>query len=127
MKNEKRKDTRFDYTLKIGIINANSMIEEYTRDISKGGMFLKAKSPYPALNSEIKLTISFPEGLGEVRAIGRVVYIIDEKEAIRRKLDPGIGIQFVVADDIKKLEDRIFELSFMKARRDLEKFRKKDS
>jgi len=95
---------------------ADLMMEEFTKNISKGGMFLKAKPPCPALNSKIKLTISFPEGLGEVRAIGRVVYIIEEEEAARRKLDPGIGIQFLVADDVKELENLIFELGLIKAR-----------
>lgn len=88
---------------------------------------MKATSPYPALNSEIKLTIHFPEGLGELKTIGKVVYIIEEEEAARRKLDPGIGIQFLVADDIKELENLIFELSLIKAKRDIERFKKKDS
>ena len=127
MRNEKRKDSRFDYSIRIGVTNADFMMEEFTKNISKGGMFLKATSPYPALNSEIKLTIHFPEGLGEVETIGRVVYIIEEEEAARRKLNPGIGIQFLVADDIKKLENLIFELSLIKAKRDIERFKKKDS
>ena len=88
---------------------------------------MKTISSYPALNSEIKLTIFFPEGLGEFKTIGRVVYIIEEEEAARRKLDPGIGIQFLVADDIKKLENLIFELSLIKARQENERFKKKDS
>ncbi len=127
MKNERRKDNRFDYTIMIRVNNADFMMDEFTKNISKGGIFLKATLPYPALNSEIKLTISFTEGLGEVRAIGRVVYIIGEEEAARRKLDPGIGIQFLVANDIKKLEDLIFELSLIKARQETERFEKKDS
>ncbi len=65
MKNERRKDTRFDYVIRIGVTNADFMMEEFTKNISKGGMFLKTISSYPALNSEIKLTIFFPEGLGE--------------------------------------------------------------
>jgi Tfp pilus assembly protein PilZ len=127
MRNEKRKDNRFDYSIRIGVTNADFMMEEFTKNISKGGMFLKATSPYPALGSDIKLTIHFPEGLGKVETIGRVVYIIGEEEAARRKLDPGIGIQFLVADDIKKLENLIFELSLTKAKRDIERFKKKDS
>jgi len=125
MKNEKRKDTRFDYAIRIRIANADFMMEEFTKNISKGGMFLKATLPYPPLNSEIKLTIFFPEGLGEFKTIGRVVYIIEEEEAARRKLDPGIGIQFLVADDVKKLEDLIFKLSLIRARQVTERFKRK--
>ncbi len=122
MKNERRKDTRFDYAIRIGVTNSDFMMEEYTKNISKGGIFLKAKPQYPVLNSKIKLTIHFPEGLGEVKTIGRVVYIIKEEEAARRKLDLGIGIQFLVADDVKKLENLIFELSSIKARQKTERF-----
>ncbi len=127
MKNEKRKDNRFDYSIRIGVTNADFMMDEFTKNISKGGMFLKAITPYPALNSEVKLTIFFPEGLGEFKTIGRVVYIIEKEEAARRKIDPGIGIQFLVADDVKKLENLIFELSLIKARQVTERFKKKDS
>jgi Tfp pilus assembly protein PilZ len=121
MKNERRKDNRFDYTIMIRVDDADFITEEFTKNISKGGMFLKTTSPYPALSSDIKLTIHFPEGLGEVKTIGRVVYKIEEEEAARRKLDPGIGIQFLVADDIKKLENLIFKLSSIKAKKDTER------
>ena len=74
------------------------LTQEYTKNISKGGIFLKTSQLLDP-NAEIELTMTFPNGLGEFKIQGRVKRLMSmsHPEDPDRQLY-GVGIQFISID-----------------------------
>ncbi len=103
---ERRQETRAPIELKVEYRRLNTFFYDYTRNISKGGTFIKTKKPLPvgtmflfklfvpALNDPLLLR-------GEVRWIRRegetAVVVPDAGEA--GPDDPGMGIRLVYDDE----------------------------
>jgi uncharacterized protein (TIGR02266 family) len=93
-----RKDKRTLLSLKIRYKSATleDFIERYSGDISRGGVFIKAKKPL-AVGTLLKFEFMLQDQSTLIHGVGRVVWRRDEAEA-----DPhnpsGMGIKFIKMD-----------------------------
>jgi uncharacterized protein (TIGR02266 family) len=71
--------------------------QEYATNISAGGLFIRTEAP-PAMNSVIDVELQLPGG-APVEAKALVVHRVSTEEAAQHKVEPGVGVQFVQADD----------------------------
>jgi uncharacterized protein (TIGR02266 family) len=95
---ERRKYPRIEAKIKVTFHSVAELIEEYTRNISAGGIFLKTDRQLDP-NATIDLTVEFPEKLGEFSVRGRVVRLM----SISHPTKPGThlygaGIRFLQPD-----------------------------
>lgn len=79
-----RQHPRAPIELKVAYQRMNAFFADYTRDISKGGIFIKTQAPLPA-GAEIEFEITVPKQTAPIALAGKVVWS-----------DParGMGIQF---------------------------------
>jgi uncharacterized protein (TIGR02266 family) len=70
---------------------------EYATNISAGGLFIRTEQP-PDMDSVVDVTLELPGGQ-PVEGKAVVVHRVTPQEAAQRKVDPGIGVQFVQGDD----------------------------
>jgi len=95
---EARKDRRTLLSLKIRYKSASleDFIERYSNDISRGGVFIKAKKPL-AVGTLLKFEFMLQDESTLIHGVGRVVWRRDGAEA-----DPenpsGMGIKFIKMD-----------------------------
>lgn len=109
---ERRKYPRIEAKVKVTFRTVEELMEEYTRNISGGGIFIKTDRLLDP-NAVIDLTMEFPEGLGEFFAKGKVVRLM----SMSHPTDPegqlyGAGIRFIEPDPkmiqtIEKLVERM--------------------
>jgi len=104
---EKRKDLRVDAKIKVCFRSMGEFAEEYTKNISKGGIFLKTDKLLDP-NAHIELMLSFPDNKKEHKILGRVTRLIvmsDPNDAEKQVY--GVGIHFLKpeAQTIKAIED----------------------
>ncbi len=98
---ERREDDRAPITLKVDYKRMNSFFADYTRNISKGGTFIRTTKPLE-LGTELDFVLNLPDDK-KVQLSGVVKWIVSEEEATDDK-PAGMGIQFVFADDRKRVE-----------------------
>ena len=105
-----RKDKRTLLSLKIRYKSATleDFIERYSGDISRGGVFIKAKKPL-AVGTLLKFEFILQDQSTLIHGVGRVVWRRDEAEA-----DPenpsGMGIKFIKMDpESRSVVQRIAE------------------
>ena len=105
-----RKDKRTLLSLKIRYKSATleDFIERYSSDISRGGVFIKAKKPL-AVGTLLKFEFILQDQSTLIHGVGRVVWRRDEAEA-----DPenpsGMGIKFIKMDpESRSVVQRIAE------------------
>ena len=92
---ELRKEERCNASLRVTYKSFNRFIMEYTKNVSKGGMFIKTKSSYD-IGSRLDVLLHVP-GLDEpLRMMGRVIHngVFPGKDE-----DTGIGIEFIDIDE----------------------------
>ncbi len=92
---EKRKYPRIEAKVQVTFRTVKDLVAEYTKNISKGGIFLKTDQLLDP-NAEIDLLMSFPNDLGEFQVRGRVVRLVSMSHPTdsSRQLY-GAGIRFV--------------------------------
>ncbi|MBX2810332.1 MAG: PilZ domain-containing protein [Myxococcales bacterium] len=73
----------------------DDMRELWTRDISKGGLFIETSTPPPP-DTELEVHLETPEGTVQLRAI--VVHVLTEEMAASFGGQSGIGVQFIDLD-----------------------------
>jgi uncharacterized protein (TIGR02266 family) len=71
---------------------------EYAANISAGGVFVHSEDP-PPLKSVVKVEMELPGDGGTVPARGVVVHRVSPEEAEAKGTLPGMGVQFIDADD----------------------------
>jgi uncharacterized protein (TIGR02266 family) len=108
---EARKDRRTLLSLKIRYKSASleDFIERYSNDISRGGVFIKAKKPL-AVGTLLKFEFMLQDESTLIHGVGRVVWRRDSTEA-----DPenssGMGIKFIKMDpESRSVVQRISEV-----------------
>jgi type IV pilus assembly protein PilZ len=104
---DRRQETRAPIELKVEYRRLNTFFYDYTRNISKGGTFIKTKKPLPvgtmflfklfvpALHDPLVLR-------GEVRWIRREGEVVVEAQADGD--DPGMGIRLVYDDEKQRTD-----------------------
>jgi type IV pilus assembly protein PilZ len=87
-----RQHPRAPIELKVAYKRMNAFFADYTRDISKGGIFIKSESPLP-MGSEIEFEITLPKRPTPIELTGKVAW----SEPSR-----GMGIQFTWKTDAER-------------------------
>ncbi|MBI3609856.1 MAG: TIGR02266 family protein [Nitrospirae bacterium] len=108
---DRRKDPRFDVSIKVDYSTKGMFISNYVTNLSKGGVFIQTENPLP-IQSQINLTFTLPDININIEAKGRVAWTYDIKKGTST-IVPGMGIKFTeIADEHKALiADYIRKLS----------------
>ncbi len=96
---DKRGENRAPITLRVEYKRINTFFADYTKNISKGGTFIRTARPLEA-GTEFMFVLSLPEAV-ELELKGIVKWVVPETEASEDK-PAGMGIQFVYADDAQR-------------------------
>ena len=99
-----RRAARAPIALKVEYHKLNTFFSDYTKNISKGGTFIKTERPLP-LGTEFVFRLHIPSRSEAVELRGAVAWI-NTKARLERpeQADPGMGIQFVYENDAEKKE-----------------------
>ncbi|MFN7131312.1 MAG: TIGR02266 family protein [Myxococcales bacterium] len=89
---ENRTATRAPIELKVDYKKVNSFFADYTKNISKGGTFIKTKKPL-AVGTRFLFKLTIPRREQPFELLGEVVWARSEGE------EPGMGIRFVYSSD----------------------------
>ncbi len=94
-----RKDKRAPVSLKVRFKSAtvDEFMEQYARDISRGGLFIKSKSPMP-VGTLLKFEVQLRDESPVIRGVGRVVWKREPTEAVGNDAPSGMGIKFIRMD-----------------------------
>ena len=98
---ERRAHPRGAIELEVAYKRVNSFFHDYTQNISRGGTFIKTPKPL-AIGTEFIFKLVVPLLPRPLRLRGVVRWIVGEDQRSKDKPDPGMGIEFIYADD----EDR---------------------
>lgn len=119
---EAREDDRAAVTLKVGYTRLNTFFADYTRNISKGGTFIRTNQPLE-LGTEFIFELTVPASDGQqdtppgelkIQLTGAVKWIVTESEATPGR-PAGMGIQFVFKDDAERMRVQTLVTDLMKA------------
>jgi type IV pilus assembly protein PilZ len=97
---DRRGQGRAPITLRVEYKRINTFFADYTKNISKGGTFIRTGRPLE-LGTEFMFVLSLPEAV-QLELKGVVKWIVPELGATEEK-PAGMGIQFVFADDAQRL------------------------
>ena len=89
----KRKNPRTPVEIRVDYQRFNRFVSEYTRDISRGGLFIRTEDPLQ-VGEEIYLTLTFPHHSDGVTVMASVVRV----DAPTESATPGMGVRFLFAD-----------------------------
>jgi len=120
---EAREEERTTVTLKVDYKRLNTFFADYTKNISKGGTFIRTTQPLE-LGTEFRFELTVPSADApedappgsEIRLqlTGVVKWIIAESEATVTK-PAGMGIQFVFVSDDDRVKVETIVTDLMKA------------
>lgn len=115
---ERRDEDRTAITLKVDYKRLNTFFADYTRNISKGGTFIRTSKPLD-IGTQFVFVLTVPEVSGEAatRALeltGAVKWVVTDAEATEEK-PAGMGIEFVFTDDSDRDRVSRFVADLMRA------------
>lgn len=96
----RRSEPRVEARVRVKFNQAGSFVEEYTRNISKAGVFIETIHPN-SLGEKIEMSLFIPKGDRKILAIGEVIHIITP-ECANEKRAPGMGVHIL---DLKKEDE----------------------
>lgn len=109
---DKRAEQRCPVFLKVSYKTFNEFIDEYTKNVSRQGMFIRSKRHH-TISEIAELLLHVPELPHPVRIRGKIVHV--EHDA-QREEDCGVGVKFIDIDD----QSREALISFIKSRENCE-------
>jgi uncharacterized protein (TIGR02266 family) len=89
-----RESTRVEGVFRVEYTSVDRLIVAYSRDLSRGGMFL-ATDDFLPVNAVIRLELDFPAASGRITVTCRVVYVRDRGQAATSRKPAGMGVQFL--------------------------------
>ncbi len=103
-----RDNARQPITLRVDYKRVNMFFSDYTKNISKGGTFIKTKNPLP-IGTEFVFVMSFPGVTPTLELAGEVVWLAGENDAepsgqqipgtSHEPGEAGMGIKFKFTND----------------------------
>lgn len=102
---ELRAHPRAPIELKVAYPRMNAFFADYTRDISKGGVFIKTEDPLE-VGTEFEFQITLPRRPQALRLRGRVMWVgagTGDRHSTATGAR-GMGIQFVWEQDLARIE-----------------------
>ena len=94
---EHRQHGRAPIELKVDYKKLNSFFADYTKNISKGGTFIKTKKPLP-IGTRFLFKLTVPQREAPFELLGEVVWSKGDVE------EPGMGIRFIYSDDRQRAD-----------------------
>jgi type IV pilus assembly protein PilZ len=94
---ELRSSPRAPIELKVEYRKVNSFFADYTKNISKGGTFIKTKKPLP-IGTQFLFKLTVPSRDDPFELLGEVAWAKADGE------EPGMGIRFVYATEGQRAE-----------------------
>jgi uncharacterized protein (TIGR02266 family) len=94
---DRRATARYPARFAVRFRSVDEFKREYATNISAGGVFIRTEAP-PEMSSVIDVELELPGG-NPVQGKALVVHRVSAEEAARRNVEPGVGVQFVEADD----------------------------
>src|SRR5919109_585452 len=95
---------RFHTQFTVRFRTAREFVREHAENISRGGVFIQTRTP-PQVDEVITVQLELPDGGPAATTSGLVMHRVTVAEAEQHGLVPGIGVQFLDADD--HFRDRI--------------------
>ena len=92
---EARTAPRAPIELKVDYKKLNSFFADYTKNISKGGTFIKTKKPLP-IGTRFLFKLTVPSREQAFELLGEVVWSQTAGE------EPGMGIRFIYSTDTQR-------------------------
>jgi type IV pilus assembly protein PilZ len=92
--------------LRVEYKRLNTFFADYTRNISKGGSFIKTRNPL-GLGTQFVFKLHVPTLEQPIALTGRVKWIVGEDTADPNE-EPGMGIEFIYDDPT--VRERLHEL-----------------
>jgi type IV pilus assembly protein PilZ len=110
MSEERREDGRAAITLKVDYKRLNTFFADYTKNISKGGTFIRTTKPLE-IGTQFVFVLTVPEPNSDsaprtLDLTGEVKWIVSEAEATA-DAPAGMGIRFVFNEQSER--DRVAE------------------
>jgi type IV pilus assembly protein PilZ len=114
---EKRTDDRAPITLKVDYKRLNTFFADYTKNISKGGTFIRTSKPL-AVGTEFVFVLTLPEpsldGAGiKLELTGQVKWVVTTEEATADN-PHGMGIQFLYKTEAERQRVASFVADLMR-------------
>lgn len=98
-----RRNPRAPLRLRIDYERMNAFFADYTKNISKGGTFIKTARPLQ-VGSRCQFSLSLPALPDPLLLEGEVAWVLAPENAQHRGAEPGMGVRFVFADEVARRE-----------------------
>jgi type IV pilus assembly protein PilZ len=99
---DRREHLRAPIELKVEYKKLNTFFADYTKNICKGGTFIKTKKPLD-IGTEFLFKLSVPNLTEPLALRGQVKWVMREgeppPEGVPADHEPGMGIRFIYEDD----------------------------
>ncbi|MBL8956445.1 MAG: TIGR02266 family protein [Myxococcaceae bacterium] len=92
---EARQSARAPIELKVDYKKLNSFFADYTKNISKGGTFIKTKKPLP-IGTQFLFKLTVPQRTEPFELLGEVVWSQTDGD------EPGMGIRFIYTNESQR-------------------------
>ncbi|MGZ6126122.1 MAG: TIGR02266 family protein [Myxococcales bacterium] len=104
----RRSFPRVNVRFAVRFATVQDFVLEYAANISAGGVFVLTENP-PPLKTVVQVELELPGGGGPVQARCMVVHRVTKQDAQQRGGLPGVGVQFMDADDEfrRRIDDSI--------------------
>jgi type IV pilus assembly protein PilZ len=111
-----RRTPRAPLRLRIDYERMNEFFADYTKNISKGGTFIKTTRPLE-IGSRCQFSLSLPALSEPLQLEGEVAWLLSPEQAEESGAEPGMGVRFVFADEVarrefERLVEKMMEESF---------------
>lgn len=101
---DRRQTPRVPIELRVDYKKMNTFFADYTKNISKGGTFIKTDKPLK-VGTEFVFKLVVPQLEAPVELRGEVMWVKNEGETHHpEQPDPGMGIRFVYESDDHRQE-----------------------
>jgi type IV pilus assembly protein PilZ len=97
---ERRRDVRAPIELKVEYKRLNSFFADYTRNISRDGMFIKTQKPL-GIGTEFVFKLQVPQLDQPLELHGRVQWTVKPEQATSEQ-EPGMGIGFIYESEAER-------------------------
>jgi type IV pilus assembly protein PilZ len=94
---DQRQQVRVPIELKVDYKKLNSFFADYTKNISKGGTFIKTKKPL-AIGTRFLFKLTVPHREAPFELLGEVVWSKADGD------EPGMGIRFIYNSDNQRAD-----------------------
>ncbi len=102
---ERRDSGRTPIELRVEYKKLNSFFADFTKNIGKGGTFIKTKKPLE-IGTEFVFKLVVPKLEQPLALRGEVRWVVREGEppppGVEEDHEPGMGIRFIYADDAER-------------------------